>query len=528
LRGPTIDELSAPRGVYFVPPDDTDVAATHLGAGRRASVDRAELRLRHSDGSTLWVQVSSSPVDDGTLAMVSDISERKAAEDALAHQAFHDTLTGLPNRALFLDRLGHALARSARRPASTAVLFLDLDRFKWVNDSLGHAAGDTLLQATAERLLDVVRDTDTIARFGGDEFAVLCEDLEDETEALAVGRRLVAAMSSPITVGDRHLTLTASVGIALASGPGVQPDVLLRDADSAMYRAKERGRDRIELFDEEMRARAMARLETEVALRNALENDELCVHFQPVVDLHGERVVGVEALVRWQHPERGLVPPLEFIPVAEDTGLIVPLGAFVLNEACRTMAAWNRAHPDRPDLNVAVNLSARQLASPGLRDVVAGALVESGLAPDLLCLEITESVLMEDADASREQLQSLKELGVTLGVDDFGTGYSSLLYLRRFPVDVLKIDRSFVSGLGTSAEDSAIVAGVVQLAHALGLRSVAEGVEEPFQVQELGGLGCDLAQGFYWSPAMEPAKLAQWLEASTPAPAPAPVPVHLN
>jgi diguanylate cyclase (GGDEF)-like protein len=503
----------------FVDKADRAAVSVFLGAGRRTAADRAELRFRRADGSLLWAVVATSLVDAGTLAMVSDITERKAAEEALVHQAFHDTLTGLPNRALFLDRLGHALARSARRPASTAVLFLDLDRFKWVNDSLGHAAGDSLLVAAAERLRQVVRDEDTVARFGGDEFAVLCEDLSDETEAVTVAQRIIAAVASPIALGERHLALTASIGIALASGPGADPDVLLRDADSAMYRAKERGRDRIELFDDDMRARAMARVETESALRRALEVGELRVHFQPVVDLAGEVVVGVEALVRWQHPERGLVPPLEFIPVAEETGLIVPLGAHVLSEACHTIARWNRRHRDRPALSVSVNLSARQLSSPGLRDVVAATLAESGLPPELLCLEITESVLMEDADASREQLQALKEIGVTLSVDDFGTGYSSLLYLKRFPVDVLKIDRSFVSGLGTSTEDSAIVAGVVQLARALGLQSVAEGVEDPEQVRRLGGLGCDLAQGFYWSPALDAEHLEAWLETAAAVPA---------
>jgi EAL domain-containing protein (putative c-di-GMP-specific phosphodiesterase class I) len=261
-----------------------------------------------------------------------------------------------------------------------------------------------------------------------------------------------------------------------------------------------------------MRARAMTRLETEADLRRAIDEGELCVHYQPIVDLHGERVVGVEALVRWQHPERGLVPPLDFIPLAEETGLIVPIGSYVLTEACTTIASWNAAHPDRTPLAVSVNLSARQLASPGLPNVVAGVLVRSGLARELLCLEITESVLMEDADTSRDLLESLNRLGVTIAVDDFGTGYSSLLYLRRFPVDVLKIDRSFVAGLGTSSEDSAIVSGVIGLAKALGLRSVAEGVEEPGQAVELGVLGCDTAQGYYWSRPLEPADLAEWLD----------------
>jgi diguanylate cyclase (GGDEF)-like protein len=429
--------------------------------------------------------------------------ERKraqAAERALIHQAFHDTLTGLPNRALLDDRLGQALARRERRPLEIAVLFLDIDRLKWVNDSLGHAAGDQLLVTAAHRLKAVLRPGDTVARFGGDEFVVLCDDVGGECEALLVAERLREALAAPFQLRDREIGLTASIGIALASSSTHDsPDALLRDADAAMYRAKERGRDRVELFDDQMRSRALVRLETESMLRRAIDREELRVHYQPVIDLHTERIIGVEALARWQHPERGEVGPSEFITVAEETGLIVNLGAFVLRQACIQVARWNSRAPDRPPLTVSVNLSAHQLRSRGLREMVAEALDRSGLPPPLLCLEITETALVEDADSTRTALDALKDLGITLAVDDFGTGYSSLLYLRRFPIGVLKIDRSFVIGLGTSAEDTAIVCGVIGLARALGLLAVAEGVETPEQAARLRELGCPLAQGYHWS-----------------------------
>jgi diguanylate cyclase (GGDEF)-like protein/PAS domain S-box-containing protein len=414
----------------FVHPDDLEF----VSAAWEASVASAdpgapiEYRVKHADGTWRWVEgVVGNLLDDpavkGVVLNIRDITERKAAEEAMRHQAFHDALTELPNRALFLDRLGQAIARRGRRGALTAVLFLDLDRFKWINDSLGHAAGDQLLVQVAERLSDATRPGDSVARFGGDEFVVLCEDLDGEWEARAIAERLETALSSHFCVEGRDITVTASVGIATtASASGATADSLLRDADAAMYRAKERGRNRIESFQGGMRARAVERLEVESDLRRALERDELRVHFQPVVRLAGAAMVGVEALVRWQHPERGLVPPADFIPVAEETGLIQPLGAFVLHESCRQVAAWNRTNPDRAPLSVAVNLSARQMSAADLTRLVLTALNESGLDPGLLCLEITESVLMEDVSASRNVLQSLKELGVRLGIDDSAPG----------------------------------------------------------------------------------------------------------
>jgi diguanylate cyclase (GGDEF)-like protein/PAS domain S-box-containing protein len=491
----------------FVHPDDLEfvTAAWEASVASTEPAAPIEYRVKHADGSWRWVEgvignLLDDPAVEGVVLNIRDVTERKTAEEAMLHQAFHDALTGLPNRALFLDRLGQALARRGRRGSLTAVLFLDLDRFKWINDSLGHAAGDQLVVQVAERLSDAIRPGDSVARFGGDEFVVLCDELDGDWEARAIAERLDNALHEHFCVEGRDITVTASIGIATnPSGSGATADSLLRDADAAMYRAKERGRNRIEAFQGGMRARAIERLEVESDLRRALERGELRVYYQPVVRLAGAAMVGVEALVRWQHPERGLVPPLEFIPVAEETGLIQPLGAFVLRESCRQVAEWNRANPDRVPLSVAVNLSARQMSAADLTRLVLTALNESGLEPGLLCLEITESVLMEDVTASRNVLQSLKELGVRLGIDDFGTGYSSLLYLRRFPVDVLKVDRSFVSGLGENSEDGAIVSGVLGLAHALGVGAIAEGVEQPEQADRLAALGCELAQGFLWS-----------------------------
>ncbi|MDQ1569010.1 MAG: hypothetical protein QOF96_3890 [Actinomycetota bacterium] len=441
--------------------------------------------------------------------------ERKraqAAEMALQHQAFHDGLTDLPNRALLSDRLSHALARGQRHSTKTAILFLDLDRFKGVNDSLGHAAGDELIVAVADRLRSVVRPDDTVARFGGDEFVILCEELDHEWEAVAIAERIAETLALPFHVGDRPVVVSASIGLAFASSATETADSLLRAADCAMYRAKDLGRDRIELFDDDMRARALARLETENDLRGAIDAGQLEVYYQPVVELPGGAVNGVEALVRWQHPRRGLLAPSQFVGLAEESGLILPIGALVLTEACRQVALWNDGHPGRTPLTVAVNLSAHQLVFPGLRDIVAQALLDSALDPSLLHLEITETVLMEDVGSCGTALDSLKALGVRLAVDDFGTGYSSLLYLRRFPVDILKVDRSFVAGLGKSPADSAIVAGVVGLAHALGLVAVAEGVETTEQADGLARLGCKLAQGYLWSCPVPIECLWQWLD----------------
>jgi diguanylate cyclase (GGDEF)-like protein/PAS domain S-box-containing protein len=445
--------------------------------------------------------------------------ERKEFEAQLAYQAHHDPLTGLPNRALFLEFLMLALARARRYHTTVAVLFLDLDRFKLVNDSLGHDAGDALLVSLSERLRGVLRPGDTVARFGGDEFTVLCEDLSGagaRHQAIEVAERLLEVMEQPFLFEGEEQFLGASIGISLGATGDERPDDMLRDADSAMYRAKERGKGRWEVFDEAMRESAIARLEIENSLHRAIERGEFRLFYQPIIALNEARCVGAEALVRWQHPERGLVPPYEFINLAEETGMIVRMGEWVLNEACRQGARWKAERPDAEPFSVAVNLSGRQLAHPGLANQVRNALEESGFDAPLLSLEITESVLMEDAEATIVAIKALKALGVRLSIDDFGTGYSSLGYLRRFPVDFVKVDRSFVDGLGTEAEDSAIVAAVVSLGHALGLRVIAEGVETELQLAELVALGCDDAQGFFFAPPQPAPDLSELIARSRP------------
>jgi diguanylate cyclase (GGDEF)-like protein len=434
---------------------------------------------------------------------------RRAFDDAV-HQATHDPLTGLPNRSLVVDRLDQALARSSRSGGRVTVLFADLDRFKVVNDSFGHPVGDGVLLSVSERLRAAVRPQDTVGRLAGDEFVIVCEDLTDR-ETINVAERVAATVSDPIMLGGRETVITASIGIAHAE-PGTRAEDMLRDSDVAMYRAKERGRSRIELFDAEMRRRMVDRLEMERSLRTAIAAGELRLDYQPIVTFDDWRVTAAEALVRWEHPERGLVQPDEFIPLAEESGLILPLGRWVLTEACRQLAVW-RAE-GRADLRVTVNLSARQFADPELIDVVAEALAKAGLPADALWLEITESVLMEEVEATANTLHALKRLGVHLAVDDFGTGYSSLSYLKRFPVDLLKIDRSFIDGLGTDPEDGAIVLAIVSLAQALRLEVVAEGVEQFHQLEALHRLGCDAVQGFLLA---RPARADRLPEVAPPA-----------
>jgi diguanylate cyclase (GGDEF)-like protein len=416
------------------------------------------------------------------------------------NQLLRDPLTALPSRLLFNNRVTQALERLQRRRGShVAVLFLDLDRFKVINDSLGHSAGDKLIVAVAERLRHALRRHETVSRFGGDEFAILCEDIRDEQDAIAVGERVLKAFSTPFNLTHGEAVTSASLGVALSADPDQDVGNLIRDADAAMYRAKEAGGGRLMLFDEVTRQRALTRLHTENALRRAIEHEEFRVYFQPEVSVETGAIVGVEALVRWEHPERGLVGPDAFIALAEETGLIVPIGTWVLHEACRLAGTWQAARAADEPLVVRVNGSARQLAADDLIDIVADALERSGVEPEHLCLEVTESFLVEDPDASARKLAALKELGVKIAVDDFGTGYSSLEYLRRFPVDCVKIDRSFVRGIPHSSEDVAIVNAVIDLGHALGLSVTAEGVETDEQLGRLQTDGCDTAQGFLFS-----------------------------
>ena len=464
-----------------------------------------ELPIQRPDGTIVphRAQLLVHKNDDGHSeffsAVLHDISERKAIEHRLAHQATHDPLTGLPNRTLLLDRLDQAQRRARRNNRRVAVLFLDLDHFKVVNDSLGHGLGDRLLIAIANRLQTALRPADTVARFGGDEFVVLCEDLTNQQDAVAIAERVNEAISGPFVIDDVEVFVGVSIGIAFPDDNDADPETLIRDADAAMYQAKDRGRARWVIFDNAMRASAVDRLDIENALRRALDRRELRVFYQPMINLSSGRITGVEALLRWEHPERGLLLPGDFIAVAEETGLIVPIGSWVLDHACRQVQRWQASIPDLPPMVLAVNLSGRQLGHPRLVEDVARVLRDTGIEPNNVELEITESVLMDDVEMSEETLGRLKTLGVKLVVDDFGTGYSSLSYLRRFPVDVLKVDQSFVDGLGHDTGDSAIVTAVVTLAHTLGLHAVAEGVETTEQLSELRRLDCDTAQGFYFA-----------------------------
>jgi len=447
---------------------------------------------------------SASDVDfvQSLANVLADALQRQSTEDEIRFQALHDPLTGLPNRVLFLDRIGHALARLDRRGSAMAVLFVDLDNFKLVNDSLGHQAGDELLCGVAPRLTHALRPSDTVARFGGDEFGVLLEDISGAREATQIAERIAAAFARPFLIGETDHFVTASTGIAVADGAGAQAEALIRDADAAMYRAKQRGPARYELFDEVMRATAVGRMRVENELRRAIEREELRVHYQPIVALGDGSVMGVEALLRWEHPERGLVGPAEFIPVAEDSGLIEEIGGWVLDVACRQAVKWQAERPDAAPLAMSVNLSARQASQRELPVIVARVLESTGLQPSSLQLEITETMLLEEVDAPAGTLSALHALGVRLVLDDFGTGYSSLGYLKRLPLDGLKIDRSFVAGLASEEGDRAIVTAVLGMAAALSLGVTAEGVETAEQLAELEALGCRQAQGFYFACAV--------------------------
>ena len=488
------------------------------------------------EGEPRWLQPFVYPVKDEAgrvrevTLIIEDVTGRKELEERLSYQATHDPLTGLPNRTLFLDRLGQALGRAGRRgkvgtgAGKVAVLFTDLDNFKYVNDSLGHRAGDELLVAVAGRLRGCLRPGDTVARLGGDEFVVVLEDVGGPDDAEAAAERMARALGeAPFSLGGREVFVTTSTGIVLAGPGGADAEGLLRNADLAMYRAKGGGKDRHAAYEAGMHSGASERLGLEADLRRALGNPsgEFALRYQPVVDLGSGRTVGVEALLRWSHPERGLVPPGEFVPLAEETGLIVPIGRWVLWEACRRARALNERRSvgaGEPPLTMFVNLSARQFRLPGLAGEVAGALEETDLEPGWLALEITESAMMADAPEAVGTLEGLKALGVGLAVDDFGTGYSSMSYLKRFPVDRVKIDRSFVDGLDERAEDEAIVSGVVGLARALGLRVIAEGVETEGQLARLKEMGCEEAQGFYFSEPLIGEALRGLLATRTPLP----------
>jgi diguanylate cyclase (GGDEF)-like protein/PAS domain S-box-containing protein len=476
----------------------------------RASLHRAVAVPIHGGESVLGVleffsgphrQIGNEVLRTLTIAsaQLGQFLERKRAERDLAYEAIHDPLTRLPNRVLFLDRLKVALARSRRRPPSVAVLSVDIDNFKAVNDSLGPPAGDELLCAVATRISLAVRPGDTVARFGADEFVVIADQIGGIDDAAAIAERISTVLGDPFALVPGEHLVTASIGIAISKGSAQEAEDLIRDSNTAMCRAKQRGRGPYEVFDKGMHARLLGRLRTERDLRDALYGDQLRLHYQPVVELATGTIVGVEALVRWEHPERGFLAPSEFIPLAEASGLILPIGRWVLTEACRQAAAWQRSRADRPPLPMSVNVSAMQARHGSLARVVEEATSAAGLDLTLLRLELTESVLLEVTDSLVPTLRNLKDQGVQLVLDDFGTGYSALGYLDRFPIDALKLDRSFFAGIGTDSRRTGIVRAVIDMARALEIEVVAEGVENASEAGLVLGLGCGYAQGFYFA-----------------------------
>ena len=476
-----------------------------------------ESRVRDRDGDWHMLDVTitdlrDEPAVEGIVLNARDVTVRKALESDLRQQALHDGLTGLGNRAMFADRVTHALSRPDDRHV-VAVLFVDLDDFKMVNDSLGHEVGDALLVLVAERLGHCLRDVDTAARLGGDEFAVLLESAFNEGEVCGVAERILGSMRAPFSIDERELAITASVGIAISPDRSSSAEVLLRSADMAMYLAKERGKDRSEVFEEAMHTSVFERLELRTDLAHGIDNGELLLEYQPIVSLETTRVVGVEALVRWDHPERGVLSPDTFVPVAEETGLIVPLGDWVLTEACEQLASWTRRYSRCPIRSVSVNLSVRQLQQEGIVDTVADTLARTGLAPTDLVLEITESMLMTDTEIIRANLNGLRTLGISLAVDDFGTGYSSLGSIQYLPVDTIKIDKTFVAGLGHGNGDESVVRAILGLAQGLGVRTIAEGIEGAEQLDVLRDLDCHYGQGYYFSRPLSGDAVADLLKA---------------
>jgi diguanylate cyclase (GGDEF)-like protein/PAS domain S-box-containing protein len=496
----------------------TEVASL-LSAGGPAVGRTVEVAARRSNGAEFPVELSLAKWEAKgqtfVTAIIRDITDRRQAEEQIRHLAFHDALTGLPNRLLFGDRLQMAINHARRYRQRVAVLFVDIDRFKVINDSLGHTRGDRLLQDVAERLRDCLREDDTIARFGGDEFTLLLSNVARVEDAINVAGKIVKALEAPFPQAGRDLFITPSIGVVLYPDDGHDLETLVKNADAAMYQAKEQGGNRYQLYTPALNAMALGLLTMENELHQALAHEEIVVHFQPLQDLRSRRMHGVEALVRWRHPRKGLLLPQEFISLAEVTGLIVPLGQFVLRTACAQVKEWQRQ--GHPELTVSVNLSARQLQDPDLPRQVLEVLEATGLEPRFLDLEITENNVMQSAASTIDTLARLKAAGVRVSIDDFGIGYSSLSYLRQLPIDTLKIDQSFVRNIATVRGDSAIVTAVIVMAHALKLEVVAEGVETATQLAFLGARRCDRIQGFFFSPAVPPEDLKPLLAAGKPA-----------
>ena len=520
LLGYSEQELKATDYLKVIHPNDLSAAMANIKDLMRGKIPscQTEKRYIHKLGHEVWTLWSASLAKDSytksphLIFQIQNITDRKEAEERLLHDAFHDALTSLPNRSLLMDHLKLALARSQRNEkAMFAVIYLDLDRFKVINDSLGHMIGDQLLIGIARRLENCLRPGDTIARLGGDEFTILLEDIQDQNYVIQIAERIQKELSAPFSISGREVFTTVSIGIAISSNEYKQTEDILRDADTAMYHAKALGKARYEIFDKGLHDQATKLLQLETDMRRALEREEFFVFYQPIMSLETGELGGFEALVRWRHPQRGFIPPSDFIPVAEETGMIIQIGEYVLREACRQMQRWQVILPSDPPLFISVNLSVRQFSQPDLIERVISILDETKLDPKYLKLEITESAVMENVETATELLNRLRALGLRISMDDFGTGYSSLSHLRRFPINTLKIDRSFVTQMVEDDENAEIVRTIVGLAKNLGMDLVAEGVETPGQIEALKSLGCEYGQGYFFSKPLDFQRAEQFI-----------------
>jgi len=495
-------------------------------AGESHSVEKTDSRFiiknfeckffdKNNNNKDILITFAKIPGTGKSVVSIADISELKKAEKQIYHQAFHDSLTNLPNRALFMEHLIMAIKRGKRRKNYFfAVIYLDIDRFKLINDSLGHNIGDKLLVEFANRIQDLLRDIDTLARFGGDEFVILLEDIEDENYAVFIAERLQKSLRPPFQIRGNDVYAPASIGIVLSTRMYDDPEIIIRDADAAMYHAKEKGRSQFKIFDKTLHEKALSLLQIETDLRKAMANKEFDLYYQPIVSLDNISIIGFEALIRWNHPTQGLVYPDSFIPVAEETGLIIPIGRWVLKKACRDLRRWDEQVKSELPLFMSVNISSKQFLRPSLIDDIKEILDETGLPPDQLKLEITETALMEDVHETIPLIQRLKDLGVQIVIDDFGTGYSSMSYLQQLPIDTLKVDQSFISRIENNNDDENknIVETIVSLAHKLGLKVVAEGVETDKQHSVLSQMNCNMAQGFLFSKPLKKEKMDELIK----------------
>jgi PAS domain S-box/diguanylate cyclase (GGDEF) domain len=486
--------------------------------------DTYEIRLQKKSGEILWMIVGGAPIKNaegatiGWIGTFTDITDRKRAEEQLLYDAFHDGLTGLANRALFMDHLQMTIARGRSRHSNHyAVLFLDLDRFKIINDSLGHAKGDELLKFIARRLESCIRTGDLVARLGGDEFVILLTELVEANEVILVAERILEELKTPFNLGGREIYITTSIGITLSESGHTRAEDMLRDADIAMYRAKAKGRAQYEVFNQEMHEDASKQLQIETEMRRALEKGEFCLYYQPIVQLESNRLVGVEALVRWNHPTRGTVSPMEFIPAAEENGLILPLGSWILSESCRQLREWQKRNPLASRLTVSINLSFKQFSQLDLVREVSSIIEKTGVDPRCLKFEVTESHIMENSEIAVAIMNRLREIGAEISLDDFGTGYSSLSYLHRLPIDYLKIDRSFVTRMIESRENAEIVRTIIKLGQNLKMKVIAEGIETPEQLEQLQSLNCEFGQGYLFSKPLESEAAAAFIGQSLAA-----------